>query len=295
METTTLPQPARRRTARPLVATLAGLAVSGLALVATAGPASATNEFPAAPTATAAIGCDDGAAVVTIELGNTAGLGSAHFDITQTGFDDLAYDVAAGGTQEVKTYGVPENSDVAVSVTGTDDFSYETTLHANCFDFVGGITLTCDGEQPVLTGVVSAIGTYGDNLDFTVSGEIVDGVELAAGADHTFTAEVPDGVAFTSTIVSIHDGTITDLSGTPDCTPEPTTSTTVVPTTPAPTDPPQVISEQATPPAPPAVAPSVAPTELPRTGSNNVPLAVLGATLIGVGAFVRRFAFSRRA
>ncbi|CAN5547568.1 hypothetical protein BH10ACT1_BH10ACT1_38500 [soil metagenome] len=283
----TTPLPTRRRPGRSIAGVLAALTVSGLALVATAAPASATNEFPAAPTASATMGCSDGGAFMTVQFGNTAGLSAAHFDISITDQADDTFDVAAGSSGTSVRFGFVENSDVTVSITADPGFTYTEDFPVNCFDFVGGITLTCEGLQPVLTAEASAIGTYGDNLSLHVNGSIATSGDLAAGASTTFTAEVPDEVPFTSELTALHDGTITDLSGTPHCAPEPTTTstTTVVPT---PTDPPQVIGQQVDVPAP-----HVAPTELPRTGSSTLPLIAVGSTFVGLGIAARRFAARR--
>jgi len=293
MHTTSLPHRPTRRSGRSLAGVLAALAVSGLALVATAAPASATDEFPSKPTASATIGCDDGTSFITLQLGNEDGLDSAHFDVSITGIADAGYDVATGTTSQVLQYGIAENSDVTVAITADDGFTFTKALHADCWSFVGGIVQTCDGTQPVLTANVDAIGTYGDSVDLHVNGTTVDSADLATGDSTSFTAQVPDGVPFTAELVSVHDGTITDLSGTPHCVQPTTTTSTVVPTTPAPTVPTQVVPQQVN--APVAPAPYVAPTELPRTGSSTVPLTVLGVTLVGLGIAARRFAATRRA
>ncbi|MCU1369802.1 MAG: hypothetical protein JWO77_996 [Ilumatobacteraceae bacterium] len=287
---TALPIPSRHR----LAGVLAALALSGLALVAGATPASATDEFPAQPTASATIGCNDGGSMLTIQLGNVAGLSSAQFAIGVTGLADDTVDLPAGATTTIQHFGLPENSDVTVSISADPGLAYTEEFSVNCFDFVGGITLTCDGDQPVITAEATAIGTYGDNLSLHVNGAIVSSGDLAAGSSTTFTAPVPDEVPFTSELVSVHDGTITDLSGTPHCAPAPTTTTTssTTSTTVAapvvPTDPPSVLPAQL-----PQPAPYVAPTELARTGSSTAPLALLGATLLGLGITFRRIAARR--
>ena len=289
--------PSRRRPGRSLAGAFAALAMTGLALVSNAVPASATDEFPAKPTAEVTIGCNDGA-FLTIELGNVAGLSAAHFTIDVTDQADDTYDVAAGASSTILRYGLVENTDVTVSITADPNFTYTEDFSVNCFDFLGGIALTCDGTQPVLTAEASAIGTYGDNLSLKVNGSIATSGDLAAGSSMTLAAQVPDEVPFTSELVSLHDGTITDLSGTPHCAPAPTTTSTttpatsttstVVPAPPTPADPPQVLPQQVQP-----AAPHVAPTELARTGSNIAALAVLGTTLLGLGIALRRFATRR--
>jgi len=291
MFTTALPRPSRFR----LGGALAALAVTGLALATTATPASATNEFPAKPTAQAAISCGDGGAVLIMNLGNVGGLSTAHFAISVTGQADDTIDVAPGSSSTIQRFGLVENSDVTVAISADPALAYTATFPVNCFDFVGGIALTCDGAQPILTAEVTTIGPLGDNLSFHVNGVIAASADVAPGSSKTFTAAVPDGVPFTSELTSLHDGTITDLSGTPNCAPEPTTTTTTTPTTTSTsTTTTSTVVAPAVPIDPPAVLPQsvqpvsyVAATELPRTGSSTAPLALLGATLLGLGIALR--------
>ena len=289
MFTTALPRPSRFR----LGGALAALFVAGLSL-ATATPASATNEFPAKPTAAVTIGCGDGGAFLTMNLGNAAGLSSAHFDINVTGQAGDSVDVAPGNSSTILRFGLVENTDVTVSISADPGLAYTKDFSVNCFDFVGGITLTCNGAQPVITAEVTAIGALGDNLSLHVNGAITTSSDVAAGSSKTFTADVPDGVPFTSELISLHDGTITDLSGTPNCAPAPTTTTTPTTTSTSTTSTTSTVVAPVVPVDPPAVLPAqvqpvtyVAPTELARTGSSTAPLAVLGATLLGLGIALR--------
>ncbi|QXC60750.1 LPXTG cell wall anchor domain-containing protein [Aquihabitans sp. G128] len=309
MHTEPTPTPVRRRARRPLLGALVGLAAATAVLFAAAAPASATNEFPAKPTASATFSCDTGGPVVTLHLGNVGGLSSAHFDVDQTSKTTDHYDVAAGSSTLVLRFGAPEDADTVLSVTGTDGFAYTVTFEVDCFHTLATLVQTCDGDQPVITATVTQDGPAASFTAFYVNGTIVDSSTITDTG--TYTAEVPDGEAFIASVFASADNAqIALLQGTPDCAPAPTTttstttsttippssttstttSTTVAPAAPAPTDPPQVVAQQVVRPAP-----VVTPTVLPRTGSSTLPLTLLGVTLVGLGAFARRFAKARQA
>lgn len=289
--------------ARAIRRTLALLAVAGTILTVGVAPASATDEFPSKPTAVATRSCVsepvDGP-VLTLELGNTGGSSAAHFQVSRSDVPDLTYDVAAGASTTV-TYEdlLPENFDRTITVTSDHGFSYTEAFTIDCTSFVGELALACDGLQPFVTGTATATGQLGDEifLDDNVF-NILDTRHLDAGETGTVSAEVPNDVPFSITLDADADGTIASLATTPHCVlpaiPTTTTSTTVPAPTTASTS--TTIVPAADLPEPPATQgrqtdlpqPAIAPTELPRTGSSTLPLALAGATLIGVGALLHR-------
>lgn len=304
---TTLPTPT---TARPRRAALVGAvlaATAALGVLGTAGPAAATDEFPAAPTATAEFACDTGP-VVTLHLGNQQGLSAAHFDVLQTGKAPDGFDVATGSSSIVWIYGAPEDGLTTVSITGPNGFSYTNSWTVDCYDTDGAIVLSCDGDQPVITADLAQVGAGPDWVDlFGLSEGIVQG--KAEGPSTTLTGTVPDGVPFHVYVHSQYDDEqVTSLDGTPHCTPDPTTtttsttpaptttsttptttSTTAPPAVPAVTEPPRALADQVTP----VPTPAVAPQELARTGATTLPLALTGLTLVAVGIALRRYALRR--
>ncbi|CAN5657485.1 hypothetical protein BH10ACT1_BH10ACT1_27060 [soil metagenome] len=282
---------------------LLGLLVfAGAALAVGATPASATDEFPSEPTAVATLACVEaepvGGPVLTLELGNTGGLSSAHFAVARTDVPDLAYDVAAGATTIV-TYQdlLPEN--YVRTITGTADhgFSYTETFTIDCTAFVGELALACDGLQPSVTGTATAIGELGDEIFLDDDAfNTLDTRHLAAGETGTVSAQVPNDVPFTVDLDSDSDGTLATLTATPHCELHPVPTTTTVPE-PAPSSTTTSTTVAATgAPTPPATRalqvdrplPATVPTELPRTGSNSLPLALAGMTLVGLGALLHR-------
>ncbi len=300
------------RRARRLAPAAAGLGLALVGVLATAAPASATDEFPSKPTAVATLACDadvDGP-VITLVLGNVGGLSSAPFDVDQTDLATVGFDVAQGSTTTVALMDMlPENQASTVTVTGDDGFTYTETFAVDCTDFTGGVVLNCDGEQPVITATATAIGQLGDEV-FLYGSEWVDlgDAHLEPGESTTFTVPVPDDVAFDITLVSDADGTLADLAGTPHCQlptpsttsttiePEPTTSTTeaVIPADTTTTEPTQVLPQQLDDPGNPYGTPPVASTTLPRTGSSTWPLTGVGTVLLAVGTALRLFVAHQR-
>lgn len=298
---TTKPAPTATRRSLALRGALF-TAVAAAAVLGSGGTASATDEFPAAPTASATIACNPGP-IITLHLGNLQGLSSAHFVVARTGQPDDAYDVDAFGSVLSYLYGAAEDADTTLTVTGPDGFSYSETWPVDCFDTDGTIVLTCEGEQPVITAALEQVGAGWDYVDLNgVEGGTVQA--KAEGPSTVLTGTVPDGVPFSVDVVSHYDQeTVATLTGTPDCTPDPTTTTTtevttttVTPTTSTTpptaiptTEPTRVLPQQAAP----APAPTVSSGELARTGTATLPLTVTGLTLVGLGIALRRYALRR--
>jgi len=299
MNTSMTSHPHRRRAGfGAVLAAAATLSALGIA-----GPADATDEFPSAPTATAEFECNPGP-FVTLHLGNLQGLSPAHFDVSQTGKADDAYDVGTGSSTLVARFGAPEDETTTITVTGPNQFSYTASWPVNCYDTDGVITLTCEGEQPVITADVEQVGPDADYVDLLgVEGGTVS--SKAEGPSTVLTGTVADGVAFSVSVQSQFDQeTVATLEGTPHCTPDPTTTTTsttampgattstsaVAPSGPSTTEPVPVLQQQAT---PPPAGPVVASGELARTGSATLPLTLTGLTLLGLGIALRRFSLRR--
>jgi len=247
-------------------------------------PASATNEFPTNAGASIYFNCDGLGPYVAVTVTNVDGLDTAEFTIALTGRADEHVVVAPNQHVDTETIRLTEGQGYTATITETDGFSKVESIDAfDCYGATGTITLTCDGDQPLLTATYQQTKTALSTVTLDRDGT----TQTSDEAEHTFTSPVAEDAAFDATLSTPEDGPFAHLAGTADCVHAVTTTTTTVPATvPPTTEPPVVIAQVAAPAAPTPAAP----TELPRTGSNDALLAALGTALVGSGVGLRRLA-----
>ncbi|CAN5521320.1 hypothetical protein BH10ACT1_BH10ACT1_06850 [soil metagenome] len=231
--------PARRSRPRLLrrpLAVLAAAALGALAfggLISSSAPAGAVSQ---GPTLSLGFQCASNVGGESwISIGNVGGSGPVDFAIVRTGHAPEVRTLGIDSTDTIYTP-IPENSTFSVSVTATGGLSSsDTWKDVDCYTYVGAITLSCDGDQPVLTGAADRNGGISTYVTFD------DGTATQSedGNIPFFTSHVAEDQPFSASMATDQDGVFATLEGTPDCvtavpvttTTMPSTTTTMPPTT----------------------------------------------------------------
>ena len=284
---------------RRAVRTLFGLGVFAVGLSTAVGSAAASNEFPPNPAATITAYCSASyGAYIHIDFSNDGGQSAAVFTSTVNGvlFPDL---VVTANTTAFEESPLPDNVAVPVTITAPGMTSIVTTVGPlNCYDGTSTIRVDCVNNVPVLTATATNTGSLSTVAQLVINDDY-PGSELrsiAPGMTTTFTHTLPDGVPYTGRISFNHDGTESNVAGTPTCVPPTTQSTvpettvpetTIPPTTVAPTAPPTSVIVD-----PPTTVALTAPraTVLPSTGKSSASIAWIASLALASGLMIVRIA-----